>query len=196
MSGQSNPRPRKDEDPDKPAGQPGSICAPVGIRTPKLLIRSRTQCPPRALRLGHLQGAHAGVSAGQRPIRCLLRACGGPGGKSLSTGRLEGLLQPFLHRRSRATVRGDVLGVAAGRRLRRTPMAPTEGHSAQSGRPVCQTRRGCVGSPWSPSRSLRSELKNMVPTGFPGTRLEHHERPPEQRPRFRGRPDVAGGSAM
>lgn len=39
MSSQSNPRPKNDEDPGKPAGQPGSICAPVGIRTPNLLIR-------------------------------------------------------------------------------------------------------------------------------------------------------------
>ena len=44
-SSDSNPRPRNDEDPGKPAGQPGSICAPVGIRTPNLLIRSQMLYP-------------------------------------------------------------------------------------------------------------------------------------------------------
>jgi hypothetical protein len=31
---------RNGTDPGRPAGQPGSVCAPVGIRTPNLLIRS------------------------------------------------------------------------------------------------------------------------------------------------------------
>jgi hypothetical protein len=34
-----------DEDPGKPAGQPGSDCALGGIRTPNLLIRSQMLYP-------------------------------------------------------------------------------------------------------------------------------------------------------
>lgn len=60
--------PTNDEDPAKPAGQPGSNCAPVGIRTPKFLIRRLGGVVSEGLRGGsRLRDGHSAV-AECRPI--------------------------------------------------------------------------------------------------------------------------------